>query len=44
MLVVSLKEQEKLLVGDEVQIMVVEIRGKLVNCKDKDPEKIHDEI
>jgi carbon storage regulator len=30
MLVLTIKEQEKVLVGDEVKIMVVEIRGKQI--------------
>jgi carbon storage regulator len=30
MLVLTVKEQEKVLVGDEVKIMVLEIRGKQI--------------
>lgn len=31
MLVLTVKEQEKVLVGDEVKIMVLEIRGKQIH-------------
>ena len=37
MLILSLKENEKILIGDKITIMVVEIRGKQIRLGIKAP-------
>jgi carbon storage regulator len=40
MLVVTLKENEKVLIGDRVRIMVVEIHGKQVHLGIEAPQEV----
>ena len=40
MLVLTLKENEKILIGNEISIMVVEIRGKQIRLGIEAPEGI----
>jgi carbon storage regulator len=40
MLVLSVKAQEKVLVGDEVKIMVLEIRGKQIRLGIEAPPEV----